>query len=197
MADLEFKVRSYYTNEPASASPDYPDGSYYVPYYMVGQSDAPTELQEGFWSFCLERDNHTLNNRIYWATIDDVIRNKPTGGGSLNEEVKKIYAAFRNGAYDGYSSNMIPVQNAIWAAETGTLSSGQQSEFLNSSLNFSGWERVKALNLWGLNSNGSINYNKDIQSQLMMTQVPIPSALLLGSIGLGVASWRMKKRKVC
>ena len=51
--------------------------------------------------------------------------------------------------------------------------------------------QVRVLNMYGLNSDGSINYSALKQDQLYLT--PIPASVILGILGLGVVGLKLRK----
>lgn len=178
-ADL-FQVGISYT----TAGNTYP----YAAYQVTAVADAPDWLDSygTFDTFCLEYDV-TFDTGTYYATIDDEVLGGGSVGTDLSDTVKKVYAAYVNGYLTSYTNNQ--VQYAIWKARGYSVSSVDLSSILNNIDAIDGWECVKALNLWS-NANGT----GDVQSQLVMTPVPVPSAIMLGVLGLGVANRRLKRR---
>jgi hypothetical protein len=162
------------------------DGWPYAPYVITPTSGAPSWMPATFDTFCVER-YITFTPGNYRATIDEDILYAGVGGLTLADDAKKIYAAYLNGALGGISANTI--QESVW----GTLSYGSYSidstiaGIIGDNVAIAGWNDVKVLNLWGSN-------DQDIQSQMLMT--PVPGAGLLGVIGIGFASLRLRRRKI-
>jgi hypothetical protein len=143
-------------------------------------------MPASFDTFCVER-TVTFTPGNYRATIDDDIL---YAGGStavtLNDDVKKIYGAYLNNALDSFTGNQI--QDSVWGAQgySGYTLDAAIGTIIANAGAIIGWEGVKVLNLWGPNG-------QDIQSQLVM--VPVPGAALLGTLGIGFAAARLRRRR--
>jgi len=150
-------------------------------------SEVPAWMPAQFDTFCVER-TVTFTPGTYLATIDDeVLLAGTTGLTVLQDDVKKIYAAYLNLELQDLDENLI--QESVWAAQGyGDYSvNGTIASRIADTSKIAGWNDVKVLNLW--EDNGG-----DVQSQLVMT--PVPGAGILGVLGLGLASWRLKRRKM-
>ena len=160
----------------------------YASYQITPDAGAPAWMT-GFDTFCVEHDV-TVDSGKYWATIDDEVLGGGSVGTLLSDDAKKIYAAYLNGYLNGYTENQ--VQYAIWKERGYSVSAVDLSSVIANSDSIVNWEHVKVLNLWNsANDNGICS--GDVQSQLVMTPVPVPSAIMLGLLGLGVANRRLKK----
>ncbi|MHC4168075.1 MAG: hypothetical protein ACYSWQ_14050 [Planctomycetota bacterium] len=160
-----------------------------APYVVtpVPGPDVPSWMPAQFNTFCVER-YQTFSPGNYRATIDNDIL---YAGGStplvLDDDVKKIYAAYLNGALGSVAGNV--VQTSVWGARGywGYSVDSAIGSVIGDAGSISGWNDVKVLNLWGTSE-------QDRQSQLVMT--PVPGAGLLGAIGIGLVSWRLRRKKV-
>ena len=90
-----------------------------TPYIITPLSGVPDWMPASFETFCVERFT-TFSPGNYWATIDDEIMdadgsNPPLT--SLQESVKKTYAAFLNGHFPTSTFIMNDIQQYIWLAQ--------------------------------------------------------------------------------
>jgi hypothetical protein len=140
-----------------------------------------------FETFCVERSvPFTPGN--YRATIDDDIL---YAGGStpviLQDDVKKVYAAFLNNQLGAFTGNQI--QESVWGAQgySGYSIDGSIAGIIGNPNAIVSWDAVKVLNLWGPDG-------QDVQSQLVL--VPVPGAALLGALGIGFAATRLRRKRL-
>ena len=155
----------------------------YSPYvaHISGSEWASFGITSDFDTFCAERKRSFSPGNSYIATVDDAVL---SGGGYpvLQETTQKIYAAYLNDAFVTTSVTDIAIQKAIWHSQQNNGNLGAHLGGSLNGLNVSGWDDVKALNLWA----GSA-YGTDIQSQLVrisIVPVPVPGAIAIGSIGI-------------
>ncbi len=160
----------------------------YSPYIITpnAEPDVPVWMPAQFDTFCVEM-NQTFSPGKYRATIDnDILYGGDGLADLLSDDVKKIYAAYLNGALSGIDGNV--VQRSVWGAQGYTWYSDPA---INAAITdtgaIAGWNDVKVLNLWG----GDAYTGVDRQSQLVMT--PVPGAVLLGMIGLGLAGVKFRR----
>ncbi len=172
------------------------------PYIVNPQGDAaqPGWMTTPFDTFCVETDRNFSNGGTYSATIDNQVfygtpgtpDNTPPNGDYLTDAVKQIYSAYLNGEI----ADAAAAQKAVWHnrgytnAARAAADAALQATYMDSNKN-AGWTSVMVLNLWNVDHAYEVRH--DIQSQLV--RVPVPGAFILGTMGLGFASWRMKRRK--
>jgi len=162
------------------------DGGWpYSPYIITPDAgpDVPAWMPTKFDTFCVEM-NQTFSPGKYRATVDkDILYGGDGLADSLSEKVKRIYAAYLNGALSGIEGNV--VQRSVWGAQGYTsYSNATINNAIANADAITGWNDVKVLNLWGATG-------QDRQSQLVMT--PVPGAVLLGMIGLGAAGVKLRR----
>jgi len=155
-----------------------------------------------FYTFCLEGGITYSPGTTYLATVD---AGAISGGGGLNpdpisDQSAWLYNNFLDGTLtylDGYTAlqERSAVQEAIWRFEDEASHTTVETLALDlmaqaNAAVTGGYTNtnIMAMNLWS----GSAYTGTDIQS--MMVRVPVPGAVLLGVLGLGVASARLRRR---
>ena len=78
------------------------------------------------------------------------------------------------------------IQQFVWDAQAGDPLDAAIAAVIANASAIVNWEAVKVLNLWG-------QEGTDVQSQLV--RVPVPGAALLGTLGLGFAAARLRRRR--
>ena len=138
-------------------------------------------------TFCLEDDRFiSLNGTWYAATIDSAIYYGDTQPNPLELETQKLYSAYLNGDI----SNVDKLQKAIWQLQASQSNGIDISTWLTS-LDTSGYQNVRVLNLWSDQTHIYQTGTYDKQSQLI--RIPAPGAILLGSIGVGLVGWLRRR----
>ena len=181
-------------------------------YDVLALYDADTKDQihaPSFQTFCLEIDeNLQENGHLYSVTISDSAVEGGVPGGSDPISVGTAYLYYKFGTHSltGYNydetdgterqSDAIALQKAIWYLEEEKTwseigSSNDWIDFAATNLGMThaelmddnnGTYAVKAMNLTG-----------SLRSQDLLVIVPVPAAVLLGMLGLGVAGLKLRK----
>jgi hypothetical protein len=136
-----------------------------------------------------------------------VLGSKPFGD-NLDPRTAYLYTQFATGvlsSYDynpaaGRSASADALQQAIWYIEEESLGSytGQSKTWVDeaqANINSGAWSgigNVRVLNGWVPGYVGATG-NVDYRLQDTLYLVPVPAAVLLGVLGLGVAGWKLRK----
>ncbi len=164
-----------------------------------------------FRSFCLETNEFVRNNRNYYVTIDTMARQGGSGGphpDPLSPESAYLYSLWLDGT-DGVNTiihsdtTADALQRAIWDLEGENLGSntglsGTYISWANDAVTLGGsndsWYKlwgntignIRVMNLWKY-----ADHTGHAQDQFV--RVPLPGAILLGVLGLGVTGLKLRK----
>jgi len=161
---------------------------------------------EQFRTFCLETNEFVSDDQNYYVTIDTAAWQGGSGGPEpdpLSPQSAYLYSLWLDGT-DGVNPPIVyhnntadAIQKAIWHFEQESLGSiiGPYVGWANNAVAMSGswyglWGNtigdIRVMNLW-------TNRDHTGNAQDQLVRVPVPGAILLGMIGLGVAGLKLRK----
>lgn len=159
-----------------------------------------------FWTFCVEYDEHFTPGGTYSVYVNTAAVYGGVGSSTsdpLGADTAWLYDQFLDevlGINVNSSSEMFKLQQAIWQLEgeitTQTASNNiyiklvedNESEWLNKGIG-----DIRVMNLWTTYQDGV--FSGRAQDQLVrISPVPVPGALLLGSMGMGIVGWLRRRR---
>jgi len=166
-----------------------------------------------FQTFCVETDEHVLppDSVEAWISTSGPTGSQAVLGGAntdsfdpLSYETAYLYTQFATGKLSGYhyaltgvdpdsgltrAQSAAALQNVIWYLEgEGSLAAGQAEIWYEEAVD-AGWTNigdVRVLNMFTYNSPAT-------PRQDMLYLIPIPSAVLLGILGLGAGGLKLRK----
>jgi hypothetical protein len=181
---------------------------YFAGEFRVTTQGIPGHADDVEWrTFCVEIDETIDLHTWYDAVVNDTaIDGGAPPGDPLDPATAWLFTQYLEGntvgGIDlGNMSNQIAMdlQLAIWYLEdeiaSSAVTAGQTS--LVSAAEACGWSdlgNIRVLNLYELNSDHELqeNYRQDL-----LVQIPVPSAVVLGAVGLclvGVGGWVVRRR---
>jgi hypothetical protein len=167
------------------------------------------EAGDEFNTFCLELNegvgfsvSEENTFKTYFVTLNTGAINGGNGGQTatnfdpLSQESMGLYNNWLNET-SPTPQFAIDTQKAIWAWENEVTYDSLTNDAKTLYDNASGFSPSNAMvmNLW-TDKNGDIYSGLAQDVMVSVAPVPVPGAFLLGSMGLGFATWRLKKRKM-
>jgi hypothetical protein len=161
------------------------------------------EVGSSFKTFCVETDEYVSGGSSnYYVTIDTEAWQGGTGGPEpdpLSPQSAYLYSSWLDNTITNTNDNANAVQRAIWWFEQ---ENNGQNNLLVAQANTAVGVGGSWYNKWGANSIGDIrvmnlwtnaNHTGNAQDQLVLVPAPVPGAVLLGMLGLGVAGLKLRK----
>lgn len=188
--------------------------------YINSGTSAGT-MTASFQTFCVETNENvsppgdviekTTVNEYWNGSLQSDAVLGGSGGGTpdpIDPKTAYLYTQFATGVLSNYDydnpgagrvTSAGQLQNVLWYIEdeVGTLDSTQAQDWYDEAVAAVGsggvWKNmgigdVRVLNLYDL-----IPGNGFVVAQDMLYLVPVPGAVLLGILGLGVAGWKLRK----
>jgi hypothetical protein len=158
-----------------------------------------------FVSFCLETNEYINYTNEYYVTINTgAVQGGSGGSGGYNPDplspmTAYLYSLWIDGGITHDDSHANDLQKAIWYIEGETLGVNNSLVTQASAAVAPGgsWYNlwgdtigdIRVMNLWtDKDCNGYYGYAQD-----QLVRVPVPGAVLLGLLGLGVAGLKLRK----
>jgi hypothetical protein len=161
-----------------------------------------------FQTFCVEESEEIAIPGLYDVLLSDQAipggRGASGGGDPISQGTAFLYSEFATGMPEYFSMKRRTaaeaLQETIWWLEddirrmpTNVFTAMVLAEFgdvATAKADNAGLYPVAVMNLYVPGHAGEADYSR----QDMLTMVPLPGAVLLGFLGLGVAGWRLRRR---